>query len=207
MWSYPSPASGKLHSTSPVRSRLADSRCEWGHIAAVFLCLPWSGLGRTFPGTIIILKRQIKNESCRGNPVRCLGQELLWLLFCFMFLETGPHYKPRVDLNSPPACLLPLKYGDSKLALPYPVNTCYPTGEQITATLSPSDIQGPFFLFLISSMRCHFYLHSAKTTLICLNSQEASESCFFASVIFDNLNTTSLLTVMSGYDLHWWLLV
>lgn len=30
---------------------------------------------------------------------------------------------------------------------------------------------------------------------------------FFASVIFDNFNTTSLLTVMSGYDLHWWLLV
>lgn len=179
MWSYPSPASGKLHSTSPVRSRFADSRCEWGHIATLFLCLRWSDLGSTYTGTIIILKRQIKDKSCRENPIRCLGQEFPWLLFCFMFLETGPHYKPRVDLNSLPSCLLTPRYGDSKFALPHPVNTCYPTGEQMMGTLSHADIQGSFLFFLIPSMRCDFYLHSDKTTLICLNTWNASESCVF----------------------------
>lgn len=203
MWSYPSQASGKLHSTSPVRSRFADSRCEWGHIAVLFLCLRWSGLGSTYTGTIIILKRQIKDKSCRENPVRCLGQEFPWLLFCFMFLETGPHYKPRVDLNSSPSCLLTPRYGDSKFALPHPVNTCYPTGEQMMGTL-----WHPRFLPLLSYTFYEMWLlpplwqnHSHLSEY--MESLWILVFSFFASVVFDNLNTTSLLTVMSGYDLHW----
>jgi hypothetical protein len=137
------------------------------------------------------------------------GTGTSWVLFSFMFIETGPHCKPGVDLNPPPLCLLPCRWWDYKFALPHRVRT-FPVANRCLEHSIPLILSK---VFSSSSLNSPATLGCTLTLLKQLSSGRSTGRLWLwnfglCSVWqFEYYFPVDSVDVISSYDLHWWLLM